>query len=512
MKKISIYSSLLAFMGCFAVQAQQTPLYSSNFFTPYFFNPAASGASGVTEATVLHRRQWTKLPDAPQTTAFGVNGALNDDKVGWSVYGFTDNTNILTNSGVYGSYAYHVKLTGKSKLSFGLSAGYLRNSINTEAMRLENNADPITFYNLENGGAFDGNFGVNLKIENFTIGASAVNLISSPINFSQSENITVSYGLIRHFMANTSYDFKFNNDKVVLSPYILLRVAEPNVPLQIDGGMMLNIAGIGYIGGAYRSDYGAVGNIGFHLNEYVTFGYSYEYSTNTFSSALGATNEIMLTYRFGNNKANERMENEIKKLKADQRKQRENFDGEWEARVEELKDDLRREMKTAMEAEAKKIAEANEAASGQQAGQRQGQQTGGQTGQGRQQQQRGAGQQQTAGQGTQTGTSGQQTGAGQQTQTRQATGSGAGVPASQVQPGSKGYYVVAGVFGSESNAQRQVQKVENQGFDAAYFRDPSNNMFYVYLFKYDSYRDANNAKNSNINGTYNGSLWVKVVE
>ena len=79
-------------------------------------------------------------------------------------------------------------------------------------------------------------------------------------------------------------------------------------------------------------------------------------------------------------------------------------------------------------------------------------------------------------------------------------------------PGSKGYYVTAGVFSSERNAQRQVDKLGKQGVTARYFRDASNNMYYVYVMKFNSYNEAKSARDSNLQGQYNGKLWIKILQ
>lgn len=512
MKKISLFTGALL-VSAFALKAQQLPLYSNYFFTPYMYNPALSGAKGVTEATVVHRQQWAGMPGAPETSAFGLNGALNNQKVGYSIYAFTDKTDIVQRSGIYASYAYHVKLADKSALSFGLSGGYLRNGFNQEAINVTNPNDPLLFYDLQNKGVFDLNFGINLKVADFNLGFAAPQLLGAPIDYSKTEDRPVAYGLIRHFVGSASYDFRFNQDKMALSPFVLLRVAQPNVPLQFDGGIMFNMKGIGYVGAAYRSDFGAVGNLGIHLSDQLTVGYAYDYSTNTFASALGGSHEMMLQWRFGSNKQTERIENEIKKLKADSRSQREQFDKLFDERVEEIKEEMRKEAR-AREEQIKKEAEAK---ASEQATQNAGnnQQVGNNVRPDRQ----GGGQKPNTNASqpkNNTGGGNNQMGGGNAGTGNTAGGDNAGysggIPASQVEGGSKGFYVVAGVFGNESNARRQVQKVENQGFEAGYFRDASNNMYYVYLFKFGSYRDANNAKNSNLNGTYNGSLWVKVVE
>ncbi len=82
----------------------------------------------------------------------------------------------------------------------------------------------------------------------------------------------------------------------------------------------------------------------------------------------------------------------------------------------------------------------------------------------------------------------------------------------QVKPGSPGYYVTAGVFGSENNARKLANNLKGQNIDVNVFKDAETGMFYVFLMKFKTYEQARQAKDSGLNGQYNGKLWVKVVE
>src|SRR5690606_15688687 len=66
-------------------------------------------------------------------------------------------------------------------------------------------------------------------------------------------------------------------------------------------------------------------------------------------------------------------------------------------------------------------------------------------------------------------------------QNQPPTGGATGYPpenyASNVTPGSPGYYVTTGVFGSENNARRWLNTVRDKGFDVNFFRDSSNGMY-----------------------------------
>lgn len=480
-----------------SVQAQQIPLYSNYFFTPYIYNPSRSGTEGYTEATLLHRRQWTGIQGSPETSALGVNGSLNEEKVGWSIYGFADQTDIIKRLGVYGNYAYHLKLSDKSRLSFGLGAGYLNNSIDIDGIRAKDQGDVFIITNGDRG-TFDLNFGINLKLADFQIGAAVPQLVGQPIRYAETSSANVSYSLLRHYVFNAQYDFKFAGEKNVLSPMVMVRAAK-NVPVQVDAGLMFAMKELGYVGAMYRSDYAVTGNVGINLTEQLTIGYAYDFSLNEYGSDLGTSHEMMLTYRFGNNRRNERLENEIKKLKDKQRKQQEETEEIVDEKLEEFKDEYKRELE-------KEMKEAADAAAAQAAQNAQNNQTTTTTQPGN------TGNQQTPP--ANTGNQAQQTTQPGTTAGNAGNNGGynAANTASNVTPGSSGYYVVAGVFSNKGNADRLQRKLQDQGLDARSFQDPGNFYYYVYLLKFDSYQEADQAKASNLNGTYSGDLWIKIIK
>ncbi len=484
-------------------QAQQIPLYSNYFFTPFMYNPARSGTEGYTELSILHRRQWTGIQGAPETSALAVNGSLNEEKVGWSGYAFSDQTDIIKRIGVYGNYAYHIRMSESATLSLGLGAGYLANNIDLSAIRAQDQGDVYTVINGDRG-TFDLNFGFNLKIANFQLGASVPQLVGQPIKYlGDVASDDVTYTLLRHYVINAQYDFKFSGDKNVLSPMVLVRAADDNVPIQIDAGLMYSMLKYGYVGAMFRSEYAVTANIGLNLTEQLTVGYAYDFSLNDYGPDLGTSHEFMLTYRFGSNKRNERLENEIKKLKQQQRKQKDETEEIVDEKLEEFKDEYKRELEAEMKQAAAEAAEAaaTEAAKNNSSNNNNptitpGTVPGGNNQQGNNQQQ-GQNQGQDAGNTANTGNNG---------------GYNSVNTASNVTPGSRGYYVVAGVFSNKANADRLQRKLENSGLDARSFQDPGNSYYYVYLLKFENYQEAEQAKNGNLNGSYSGDLWIKIIK
>ncbi len=486
-------------------KAQQIPLYSNYFFTPYIYNPSMSGTEGSTKLSLIHRRQWTGIQGSPETSAFAVDGSLNEEKVGWSVYGFSDKTDILNRLGIYGNYAYHLQLSDNTQLSFGLGAGYLNNAIDVNNIRAQQEGDIFTITN-GNRGTFDINAGLSLKIADFTLGGAAPQIIGQSIKYAETPNREVAYSLLRHYVVNAQYDFKFDGDRRVLSPMVMVRAAK-NVPIQVDAGVMFQLEEYGHIGAMYRSDYAVTGNIGINLTEQLTVGYAYDFSLNKYSSSLGSSHEFMLSYKFGSDKRNERLENEIKRLKERQRRAQDQTEEMVDEKLEEFKDEYKRELKEEMKKAADDAAQeaAKQAAQQtQDANRNNSGQTGGNTGQdnsGGNNNQAGQNQGQPVDNSGQSGTPVNRGGAVDNGQ----------LP-SQISAGAPGYYLIAGVFSNKANADRRLRQLSQEGIEAGVFQDPGNYFYYVFIRRYNSYQAADNAKASNMNGRYNGELWIKVVK
>lgn len=511
---------LLLGLGLMATysQAQQIPLYSNYFFTPYIYNPAQSGSSGVTEATILHRRQWSGIQGSPETSALGVNGSLNDGAVGWSVYGFSDKTDILNRVGIYGNYAYRVQLTKEISLAGGIGAGYVNQSIDQSGTRARDAGDIFTIV-APNRGTFDLNIGLSLMVSDFTLGFAAPQLLSQNVVYATNPS-EINYNLIRHYVASAQYDFKFAGDKQVLSPIVMVRAAE-TVPFQIDAGLLYNMVEYGYVGAMFRSNYGVTANVGVNLSETLTLGYAYDFSTNTYGSSFGASHEFMLTYRFGSNKENERLQNEMKRLKLEQRRSREQNEELVDEKLKEFKDNYKAEMAKALEEEKQKMQaelerlrqQAEEAANNNQGNMNNRNMNnpntnGGNQGGGTMQDLTNQRDNNLNNNNPNTGNQGGQ----MNTNNPNQGGYNSANMASNVTPGSPGYYVTAGVFGEQANATRLMNRLASQGLDARIFQDPSNNFYYVYLLKFNSYQEADQAKTSNLNGRYTGDLWIKIVK
>jgi type IX secretion system PorP/SprF family membrane protein len=504
MKKLFVFSAI--FLGSWTTHAQQLPLISNYLNTAYLFNPAFSGIEGKTEISILNRRQWTDIQGSPETQFMAFNGNRNDLQFGYSGYAFNDQTDIVSRSGFYGSYAWHVKFTDENSLSLGLGAGYVNNNINVGGIRVPDELDPVLYSALSTG-KFDLNFGFNLQFGDFSFGAAVPNLLAPKVDFSDNYLGPFQYHYIRHYVVNTQYDVDLQKGLMTLSPFVTVRANEVTIP-QVDAGLMFNHKEYFYIGAAYRSSYAVTANTGLHLTENITMGYAYDFSLNTYGFALGNSHEFMLRYTFGESKKDKRLENELKKLKDRQRRSSEELEDLLNDRLDEFKDEMSAQQKEMFDAEkdAMKTELSNAAAEAASTAANE------------------------AVANNQPTISSENSGSQMDSGTNQVnsestyptTPQGGKVKSSikgyspnqyagNVKAGSSGYYVTAGVFGSQNNALKLQSKLNRQGVSSDVFQDPNNNMYYVFLLKFSNYESAKNAKDSGFNGQYNGKLWIKVM-
>ena len=285
-----------------------------------------------------------------------------------------------------------------------------------------------------------------------------------------------------------------------------VRANEVTIP-QVDAGLMFNHKEYFFIGAAYRSSYAVTANTGVHLTENITMGYAYDFSLNTYGFALGNSHEFMLRYSFGESKKDKRLENELKKLKDRQRRQSGDLEDPLNDRLDEFKDEVSAQQKELFDAEKENLkGELSEAAS--------------------QAASNAVNANSSMNSNAAVGNGGVNNGSNNQTTypatTYPQTPQGGQVKsnikgydpnqyAGNVQAGSRGYYVTAGVFGSVTNANKLQARLSKQGVASDVFQDPGNNMYYVFLLKFNNYESAKQAQNSGFNGQYGGKLWIKAL-
>jgi type IX secretion system PorP/SprF family membrane protein len=273
---------------------QQNLVYNHYFVNPYLYNPSYAGSSGYTEVFLNYRRTWG---DFSKTATANIQIPINY-KIGLGANFYNDQTGIYRTNTGYLSFAYQIHF-GKNfekvnRLGFGLSAGYTSSKLDMEA--ITNPGDPA--YRVTNSAGLQGQFGLNYQYQNFKIGFALPRLLKSKIVTSNAGDSAVSP--FQSTIATVSYNFQLS-PRIAFEPYVLYRT-DKNLPSQYEVLGVLKIDNIGWIGGAYRQQYGASAFFGLNLKEKLKFGYAYEFAPNQVTGFGGGSHEVQLIVRLSKHK------------------------------------------------------------------------------------------------------------------------------------------------------------------------------------------------------------------
>lgn len=273
---------------------QQNLVYNHYFINPYLYNPSYAGCSGYTELFLNYRRTWG---DFSKTATANIQIPINY-KIGLGANFYNDQTGIYRTNTGYLSFAYQIHF-GKNfekinRLGFGLSAGYTSSKLDMQG--ITNPGDPA--YRVTNSAGLQGQFGLNYQYQNFKIGFALPRLLKSKIITSNAGDSAVSP--FQSTIATVSYNFQLS-PRIAFEPYVLYRT-DKNLPSQYEVLGVLKIDNIGWIGGAYRQQYGASAFFGFNLKERLKFGYAYEFAPNQVTGFGGGSHEVQLIVRLSKHK------------------------------------------------------------------------------------------------------------------------------------------------------------------------------------------------------------------
>ncbi len=293
-------------LSSFGLKAQNYPIYNGYFLNPFSYNPAAAATERI-QANAAYRRQWVEIPGAPTIINLSVSTLLNERRAGIGFKASSFNRGFLSSSEVSLAYAYGVPLDKTSRLYFGISGGFLSNSINTKDI---SSTDPA-LANVANSFTPSASFGMYYKNTNgLNLGLVLPKLIS---NTNLDASFAFSY--LDNVIVTASFSRWDPNPKVIKKGQEKLFVKKKkktNLPFEAYaiyryssiGGLFeatgkYNFNANIWLSGTYRQYAGIIPGIGVHTKD-LSFGYFYE--TGLGGDLPLKTHEIMLSLQFGKEK------------------------------------------------------------------------------------------------------------------------------------------------------------------------------------------------------------------
>ncbi len=74
-----------------------------------------------------------------------------------------------------------------------------------------------------------------------------------------------------------------------------------------------------------------------------------------------------------------------------------------------------------------------------------------------------------------------------------------------------GYYIISNIYSNEGYLAKNLEKLRKKGFEAGFLFNPEDQLNYLYLKRFDTWQEALEACNTNINQTYDKAVWVMII-
>lgn len=287
MKKILLL--ILSFAAALG-WSQQDPMFTHYMYNTLWLNPAYAGTRDAMTITGIHRSQWVGFDGAPIDQSLTLHTPVFNGKLGLGLSLVNDKIGPTKNTTIAVDIAYHLQLTKKSKLSFGIKGLLDMYSNSLSNLKINNENDPSFGQNYQ--GTL-GNLGAGIYYhhENFYVGLSTPQMLKHNLDGSLVSNTQQYYYLIAGAMIPLNKNLKFNPTGFIK--------ATAGTPLQGDltlSFLMYDKLSLGVMG---RTGDGLGMLLGYSFTDQITVGYSYDWSlANTTGKYNSGSHEILLRYDF----------------------------------------------------------------------------------------------------------------------------------------------------------------------------------------------------------------------
>lgn len=267
------------------------------YFNPYLFNPSFNAASGFTEVSIIHRRQWMDINDAPTTSGLNIQIPMRS-RVSLGFNFLSQEVIRLRNSTLMATFAYAIPLAEAQSLRFGLSGGVGLNDLNLKEGEFDPN-DPVVLSALTNNYYANGNFGVSYVNRDFSLGFSLPQLFKIPYAGSGSGELSADkFSPMDYQLMTASYKIRPGAGSIAIEPYVVYRHAK-NLDLNsVDVAALLTYRDFLSFGGSYNTTQGP----GFFFSLKIKgfrFAYSFEVPSSSSDLVKTTSHELQLAMRFG---------------------------------------------------------------------------------------------------------------------------------------------------------------------------------------------------------------------
>ena len=196
---------LLLLINVTTILSQQVPFSNQYLVNRHFLSPAYAGISNNFEAFLSYQTSTFDFPGGPQYTSLYLSGPIFQNmSLGVSVSKSSVTIFNAFSSQLY--YAYHLKISEKQFIHFGLSYEYSENYLGSDNQQNSSQNDP---YISKSGFSVNTGFGLIYTYKTFQVGVSIPRMLGAYIRNSklldQSSFYPLNYSIPRLYRIHASY-------------------------------------------------------------------------------------------------------------------------------------------------------------------------------------------------------------------------------------------------------------------------------------------------------------------
>jgi type IX secretion system PorP/SprF family membrane protein len=292
---------LLAITAClwlFGVEksnAQYDPLYYQYQFNTLAINPAYAGSRDLFSSVLISRNQWMGFDGAPVTQSLSLHSPISNKYTSLGLSATHDQTGPMSQTLLFGDYAFRFNISAKTRLAFGLSAGF--NQLTVDYNSLDRSpGTPDAAYDEGVLSKFMPNFGFGayLNHPSYFLGLSVPRLIENDFASTESGNAVLAGGEKRTYFMMAGAILNLS-PQLKLKPAVMTRMSSA-APPSTDINLNLLIREQLWTGIMYRPGSAWGATVQYQLSPQFKFGYAFEATTNDLQTTNSGTHELMLMY------------------------------------------------------------------------------------------------------------------------------------------------------------------------------------------------------------------------
>lgn len=293
--KFTLLVILFSLVGFGTAHAQWDAQISQYWRMKNFYNPSFIAETGNIESSMIHRRQWVGVGNAPVTSIVSLNMPISflgkDHGIGAIMT--TEKAGLFSNTFMMGQYTYKFKFKNNRLLHVGLQGGLLDVNFDAAGIKIpdspEHDQQDLAIPAAAGDKVADAGLGVAWIAPRYYVGFS-VNHLWEP-KFALDDNRD-SY-IARTYYLVGGYNIRLGNPLIELQPSALFKTDGVDYKLDLTARLEYNKMFNGGI--SWRESEGFVFLLGVKIRN-IDAGYSYDWSNTEISKVSHGSHEVFIRY------------------------------------------------------------------------------------------------------------------------------------------------------------------------------------------------------------------------